>query len=119
MPHRTCINCDASLDEGFERTGNLSALGYLHEDVWVDCPECGKSHVFGIPENGDVTEPPECPVCGGRRYPYKCNRDGDPGLRNVHWKCEDCYYFETKEPTRRDGSVTYFGVHHLEGSWDE
>jgi len=118
MADRSCAKCGADISGLFERQDNLSDLGYLHEDVHVDCPECGHSHAFGVPVNRPTEEPPQCPCCQGRVYPYKVNRNGSPGLRNVHWKCEDCFYFQTMGPTHRDGSISYLGVEHLRGEFD-
>jgi rubredoxin len=115
MTDRRCRGCKASLDGVFEQHDRLSTLGYLHTDVHVDCPECGMSHTFGIPVEPGPDRRSICPVCGGRRFPYKVNPDARGGDWLVHWKCEDCWYFQTKQPSDRREGIVYLGVEKLVG----
>lgn len=138
---RTCVNCGADLPTETQISANLVALGYLHEDVHVDCGECGESHTFGIPRERETTEPPHCNCCGGREYPYKVDaytmRDrmdswGSKGYTynvkdieeilkriEIHWKCEDCWHFRKGTLDHLVNDVWLLGVDHLVGRRDD
>lgn len=140
MVTRTCRECNTSLEGVIERDASLSALGYKNRDDMAACPNCGAEHTFGVPLDPPTSQPPTCPVCGGRQYPYKLGfhpvveeglslspvrqRDAeslyDAALKDlrVHWKCEDCYYFENRTTTGGWKNVVLLGVEHLRGELD-
>lgn len=115
MTVRNCVRCGAQLPMESAVVGDLGYLGYLHNDVSVDCEECGQEHTFGVPVDSPVDQPPKCPVCGGRWFPYKV--DGHRGWPDidVHWKCEECWYFENRSANHLTKDVYGLGLRHLEG----
>lgn len=134
---RSCPDCGASLKEPLIIEERLSSLGYVHADRTLECPECPWQGTFGIPVESPTTEPPLCPVCGGRAYPYKLDfhrlRESVPAYVedletnvgqalilaadeiDVHWKCEDCWYRWNGGLEHLTKDVYSLGVSHLEG----
>lgn len=115
---RNCIECGASLDGQEAVRSHLSDLGYRHRDDRINCPECGHGHTFGVPLDRATEEPPACPVCGGRAYPYKIDFGADSVKIDVHWKCEECFYFHRYPVVQLEEDVYSLQVNHLLG-WTE
>lgn len=118
MIERRCRADGTSLSSRFQRSDRLTRLGYLHEDVHVECPSCGLRHTFGVPVEPRRDDPPKCPVCGGRFYPYKLEGETFGKDVSVYWKCEACYFHQERFLEHLVRTTYLLGVDHLVGRTD-
>lgn len=141
MSELQCPDCGEQLEPATFQIDQLRSLGYLHRDEHATCSECDRKLTFGVPLEPPTDEPPACPVCGGRFYPYKLDLhhvrsvfDEEQSKRDVpvddlitiiglgtdiHWKCEACHYFDNRELEHMVNDVYSLGVKHLEGARDD
>lgn len=78
----------------------LSAIGYLHDDISYDCSECGENWVHGHPigtNESKLAENLHCDACEDsyarvHRIEFADDEHGVRALR-LHLKCPDCYHF--------------------------
>lgn len=91
----TCPHCgepptETSVEEALAND-QLRALGYVHDDKNVECPN-GHTWTHGIPKGDpETTEMWTCDACGGQYIPRDVFHSRDHRLHFVV-KCEDCYY---------------------------
>lgn len=89
MTDYPCPECDEHATAESQARGQLSDLGYLHEDVRLECPN-GHEWTVGLPRGSDDDATWECPACGGDFVPHFVYVFEDEA--RIKPKCQDCYY---------------------------
>lgn len=93
-------------------------MGYLHDDIGLECPQCGKSWTLGVPVGEfDGGEDLICDSCGVFMWVHRVvtQPDHKPYDLEVHLKCGSCYNFKKITRTGKD-NVTLIGYPHITGS---
>jgi len=122
-----CPDCGAELDTSTEDLlveHRLSAMGYLHDDQVLTCPECGSQSTHGVPvgefEGGLDLECRSCRHDPSLEQPqfYRVHRvvwqQGDQA--RLHLKCPRCFHFRSVERERDNRGVALVGYPDITGS---
>lgn len=120
----SCPYCGGDPTEESEAQHRLSALGYIHDDVHIECSDCGRKWVHGVPIGefeGERAEELWCKVCReSYRRVHRVNVGGtnDDGSVNIvlHLKCPNCYHFERKSRTTDTDGMHLVGYPDITGS---
>lgn len=121
IPSETrCPACGSEPTHDSIVTHRLSASGYRHDDLRLECGECGSRWTCGIPigqemEYGDDLY---CDAC--RDSPMLIHRVrvlGDHNLE-LHLKCPNCYYFDTLERETDESGLALMGYPSITGSFE-
>lgn len=126
-----CPNCGAEPTEESVVEHRLSNMGYLHDDIWLECKECGYDDewLLGVPigeyDSGDDL------VCDSCSTPYRIHRikivlrslgDNPEDIRlRLMCKCPNCNYYPKPFPTRevdKDG-VSLMGHPDITGTTED
>jgi len=98
-----CPECGASPTEDSVVQHRLAAVGYLHDDVKLQCSECEASWLLGIPIGEGGYDDLWCPSCDDsyafvHRVEHLADRDTEK--YRLHLKCPNCFTFRkvTREP---------------------
>lgn len=101
----TCPYCGAEPEPNPKH--NLQAIGYLHDDILMECSECGEDWVHGVPigeqEDSHLAEKLFCGACEERyglvhRVSADLDKDEvEVDVLRLHLKCPECKYFWTWE----------------------
>lgn len=107
VPQSWCPECGEEATEESVREHDLSAMGYLHDDVKLECSN-GHRWTLGVP----IGDPPEaedmvCDSCGETMAVHRVivkranlqaliDRNG-PARVGLHLKCPACNYFTTTQ----------------------
>lgn len=126
-----CPECGGGPIDGASH--NLSAIGYVHDDILLTCEDCSNQWLCGVPiGDSDYGEDLRC-SCGEVGYPHKINLNnllGQLGFdyREVDWndleleincKCENCnHFYEITRDPDENGTVLV-GHPDLTGSMDD
>lgn len=116
-----CPGCGAEPTPESIASHRLSASGYLHDDVRLECetPECDRAWTLGVP----IGEPPESVyadlVCGcGTIGTVHRVRIVSTEKIKLHLKCPRCYTFFTAHRTADDSGLALIGNPLITGSMD-
>lgn len=90
MTDHPCPECGGRPTTESLAAGQLSALGYRHEDKRLTCQECGNEWQVGLPRGEPDDETWQCPACGGDFIPHFVYVYEDEA--RIRPKCQDCYY---------------------------
>lgn len=79
---------------------NLSAVGYLHDDIHYECADCGNDWTHGVPigeHDSEMAEELFCEACRERyaiphRFEWSTDGKGVKAVR-LHLKCPNCFHF--------------------------
>ena len=119
-----CPICGA--DPEYNPRHQLSASGYLHDDIEMTCSECGHQWPCGVPIGeyaGPLAEDLWCDSCD-QRYalvhrvkPLPDDHDDD---LEFHMKCpdEECYHFWMFTRKVGEGGVCLMGYPDITGNVD-
>lgn len=88
----SCPECGEEATDESIRKRELSALGYQHEDVRYDCPECETTWVHGIPEGETNDNRWVCDSCGGDYMPHFLFVNLSDNTIRTRPKCMHCYH---------------------------
>lgn len=123
LPSETrCPRCGEPPTEESVRQHKLSANGYLHDDVRLDCQECGGSWLLGIPIGEGGFDDLWCEACDDayafvhRFEPWE-DDDGEE-CRRMHMKCPNCvtFWYNLRYPDEND--LTLVGYPSITGTQD-
>jgi uncharacterized Zn finger protein len=111
-----CPECGHAPTDDSVVESRLSNLGYHHEDVTLECSNCGHTWQHGIPK-GDVDDDTwVCPACGGDFVPHFVYVFPPKDEVRVRPKCQDCYYVPDKpivmDVSNNGHSLRWFVGHH-------
>ena len=109
VPDETaCPYCGASPTDDSVVEHRLSMNGYLHDDIELECGDCGESWMCGVPIGDQDTRGADdlfCGSCDQHRFlvhrvqlvPTPTDTDADVmgALFRLHLKCPNCYHFTT------------------------
>lgn len=98
-----CPYCGGEPTDESARRHDLSAIGYLHDDVHLQCEDCDSEWAVGIPI-GEIDDEYAadlfCDSCESRymrvhRVAPRWRRDDESDRKVLlHLKCPNCYYFD-------------------------
>lgn len=108
-----CPECGDSMDDVLEPQHRLSQLGYLADDVTLNCA-CGASWLHGIPV-GEGGEDMTCPVCSEAAMRVHQIDDAGP-YWNLHFKCPSCYHWRKEKRVPDDDGFLLVGDSDLTGA---
>jgi len=98
----SCPECNGEVTEESKIKHNLGKVGYNHDDIAVECSECGHSWPHGVPIGSPPRELYEylvCDVCDdGLMFPHRIHQkpNQESGDKvDLDLKCPNCYYFKT------------------------
>lgn len=120
----SCPYCGGDPTDRTERHHSLSALGYLHDDVQMECADCGRTWPCGVPVgeyDGPGAEELFCDSCE-QRYMRVHRVNCDPRDRRdyyiIHLKCPnpECYYFDKIQREPDGGGTALLGYPDITGS---
>lgn len=119
-----CPYCGGDPTDRSERHHSLSVLGYLHDDIQMECEECGRTWPCGVPVgeyDGPGAEELFCDSCE-QRFMRVHRVNWDPrGRRDyfiIHLKCPnpECYYFAKLQREPDGGGTALLGYPDITGS---
>lgn len=123
IPSETnCPGCGASPTEESVLRHGLSDMGYLHDDIWLECQECENRWVCGVPIGEGGYDDLWCNSCDDnygwmhRFEPWE-DRDGEDCYR-LHLKCETCNIFWHVKRYPDDNGLTLVGYPPITGQQD-
>lgn len=122
----TCPYCGADVHDDNVVKHRLSAMGYIHDDIEMECDECGQTWPLGVPVGefeGDEAEKLFCSSCESRfmrihRVAPRWNSDPDNRKVMLHLKCPNCYYFEKQQRDVGPNGRSLVGYPDITGSTD-
>jgi len=113
-----CPECHAAPTEESITRHRLSNLGYLHDDVYWECTECGNEWLSGIPigeyDGGDDLW---CESCGSEwMLTHRVLPNGDTVI--LHLKCpnDECYHWKDIERSTDGVGRALVGYPQITGS---
>lgn len=124
IPEEThCPKCRAEPTESSVRQHKLSDLGYMHDDVQLECSECEATWTLGIPigeelEYGDDLWCSSCDDSVMLVHRVKVKPD-DQMVVKLHLKCPNCYYFTTIDRKCDDRNLALVGYPQITGELSE
>lgn len=130
VPERAaCPECGADATDASVRRHKLSALGYVHDDQYLECAECNHEWILGVPigEAADYPDQLHCDGCDTFRLVHRValaenQLDKTPPDRfDLHLKCPECASFvvhKRKVDTDPDQPVVLVGYPQLTGAQD-
>lgn len=87
-----CRECGGAI---VKTSGNLHAIGYLAEDQYLFCEDCGQKQTHGVPD-GEADEyfwhDLVCESCGEWGRTHRINVDFRRERVGLVMKCPECYY---------------------------
>ena len=103
VPDVSCPKCGADAPD-YAVKHTLHALGYLADDITMECAECEHSWLHGVPI-GQGGKDMTCPACElAEMRVHQINETGR-GWR-LHFKCPACFYWHPeRRAAGRDGYV--------------
>lgn len=101
----------------------LSANGYLHDDICLECEDCGERWTCGVPQGtyeggGDLW----CSSCGESwMLVHRLSRKGDIGDDEVtlHLKCPRCFYFDKTVRAFAEDNIALMGYPPITGNVED
>lgn len=122
IPSETnCPNCGSSPTHESIVAHRLEATGYQHDDIRLECGDCGSRWTCGVPigkelEYGDDLWCDACDDSVMFVHRVRIRSGGDEV--SVHMKCPNCYYFDTVLRETDDGGVALMGYPDITGSFE-
>jgi predicted Zn-ribbon and HTH transcriptional regulator len=119
-----CPECGGDPNAESRAQHTLSDLGYLHDDVDLECEDCSTSWTLGIPV-GDGPENDElwCDSCDDTRmliHRFRIRNYEDKPNIKMHLKCPNCYFFKISNPRNVDeNDLVLTGYPEITGDTDE
>lgn len=118
-----CPYCGGDPTERSRRHHTLSDLGYLHDDIQMECSECGQTWPCGVPVgeyDGPGGEDLFCSSCEKRYmrvHRINWDRQGRRDYFIVHLKCPNpnCYYFAKTKREPDSGGTALIGYPDITG----
>lgn len=123
IPERAvCPECEARPTDESVVEHRLSQLGYHHDDIRLECRECGHRWTLGVPIGRGGEDDLVCDSCGMVALVHRIEdigRGSSMDTRNLHMKCVGCLNFwQVRRPI--DGNdVTLVGYPHITGDQSE
>jgi uncharacterized Zn finger protein len=118
----SCPECGAEIDDEQVVEHRLSTMGYLHDDVAMECDECGATWPYGVPVGDHEPEHDlRCPSCGHdymRVHRVAPRWEDDVRVVMLHLKCPECYYFEKQQREVGPHGKSLVGYPDITGSTD-
>lgn len=123
----TCPYCGANVDGEQVVKHRLSAMGYMHDDIEMECDECGSSWPHGVPVGefeGEEAEDLFCSSCEQRfmrvhRVAPRWTAETEAQRKVIlHLKCPNCYYFDKVQREAGPGGRCLIGYPDITGSTD-
>lgn len=119
--HAHCPYCRSEPTDDSVVKHQLSAMGYLHDDVRLECSECGERWTLGIPIGEGGYEDMWCQSCdsayfGTHRVEWM--RDAGKIVFRLHLKCPNCYHFKRVMRDPDDQHIALVGKPTLTGAQD-
>lgn len=99
----TCPYCGGDATEDSVVKHRLSAMGYKHDDIELECDGCGQTWPHGVPIGEYDGKRAEELFCGACEERYMLVHRVEPSWSKadtgdwevlVHLKCPNCYYFK-------------------------
>lgn len=123
VPEVTCPFCGGEATEESVREHKLSNLGYLHDDIVMDCSECEETWTHGVPVGDNWSELAEklyCDACEDRfQRIHRVDVARAPEEITLHLKCPACYYFKTVDRPVDKSNIVLMGYPDITGSFDD
>lgn len=119
-----CPYCGGDPTDVSERDHTLSKMGYLHDDVRMECEDCGKTWPCGVPigeyDGGDDLFCTSCEKRFMRVHRVDPDAYQDHEIR-LHLKCpnEDCRYFKKITRESDDNGLYLIGYPDITGEISE
>lgn len=122
LPAETrCPNCGSRPTDESVTKHNLSNMGYLHDDVHLQCSEdgCDGRWTLGVPigEETRFAESLTCDSCGGYCLVHRVHPK--PETVTLHLKCPECYFFKKIIRKLDDNDLALVGYPQITGTLDE
>lgn len=118
-PDADCPDCGG--DPEPDPRHNLSALGYLHDDIPFECSDCGRNWTHGVPVgeyDGPLADDLHCDSCESEYgLVHRVVPNDDEVV--LHMKCPECYYFWHVERTPGDTGTALVGYPQITGEIDD
>lgn len=128
MPSDTmCPYCGGEPTDDSVVNHRLSATGYLHDDIQLQCQDCGHEWPVGVPI-GEIEDPMAedlyCDSCEKRFmrvHRVAPDWDSPEDRRRVllHLKCPNCFYFDKEVRECGDRGIALVGYSDITGSFDD
>lgn len=117
IPEESCCpECGEPPSEDSIMRQNLSSLGYMHEDKFMECSACDNQWTIGIPHGQTDDDRWVCDACGGDFMPHFVYVYPERGETHVRPKCQDCYWVPdvpiTLDSVVEDDRISVFLSHH-------
>lgn len=101
-----CPDCGGDPTNESVAEHRLSNMGYLHDDVELECEDCDITWSVGIPI-GDSPDNEElkCRSCNDEWmliHRFKVYTEQEDTFVKMHLKCPNCYHFDITEPRQVD-----------------
>lgn len=117
----TCPYCGGDAEAVDPVAHRLSAIGYTHDDVEMECADCESTWPLGIPIGefeGEEAEDLFCSSCEKRfmRVHRVVPRWRSEDKVMLHLKCPNCYYFDKQQRVAGDGGKVLVGYPDITGS---
>lgn len=137
IPDETaCPYCGAPPTDESTVEHNLSACGYLHDDIKLECRDCGESWMCGVPvgghADGDSDAVPDlfCASCDHHRLlvhrvelvtapTSDAIPDDISTLVQLHLKCPSCNWFTTTVRAPDRSGVALVGYPSITGDLED
>lgn len=119
----SCPECGAEPTDESVVHHNLSNMGYLHDDIGLECSECGNNWTLGRPIG--ETDMGDDLICGSCDIEAKTHRfkpefqNGEFTRATVHLKCPQCNNFWTVEREPGPKGVMLMGFPSITGSRED
>lgn len=113
-----CPYCGSEPTEESVVERNLSDLGYRHEDIALECQDCGEAWWHGIPI-GEYEEGNDLLCASCEQHRMLVHRVQDRGRQfRLHLKCPNCYHFDKVDRTPDDEQIALVGYPAITGDAD-
>lgn len=127
VPDETsCPYCGGTPTDASAQNHHLSAMGYLHDDIQMECAECDSTWACGVPVGEFEDERAQelwCDSCEQRlmrvhRIHPDWDSTSDRRVIRIHLKCPNCFYFTKLARQCGPRGISLMGYPDITGSTD-
>lgn len=116
-----CPDCGASPTDESVVNHRLAAVGYLHDDVKLECSECDGDWLLGIPIGEGGHDDLWCPSCDDSySFVHRVEHLTNTGTERyrLHLKCPNCFTFRKVFREPDENGLALVGYPVLTGTQD-